>query len=119
MNKRQCVSCGAPINVGATKCDYCGMTYDPDYWAGTLIYVPIHTGRKRLAARAMVHDEILRGQEPLVADRMRHALAQKLADGLTEMMTIRINNDPISQVTIVEGEIWVEEADRRIAFADL
>lgn len=40
MEKRQCVSCGAPIKVGALKCDYCGMTYEPEYWAGMIKYVP-------------------------------------------------------------------------------
>lgn len=117
MNKRECVSCGAPITHGALKCEYCGMIYDPDYWAGTLRYVPLHMGRKCLRARTMV-DNFLMNKDvdrKYVADRVRYDLTHKLAEGLSEMMTIRMNYDPKLMVTIVDGEVWVEEPDRRAA----
>ena len=117
MNKRECVGCGAPIPLGALKCEYCGMTYDPGYWAGTIQYVPIHTGRRRLKAAAVVDDIVMDhlNKEDL-ARHVKYDLASKLAEGLTEMMAIRMNYDPRRLVTIVEGEVWVEEPDHRTAF---
>ena len=117
MDKRQCVSCGAPIPVGACKCEYCGMTYDPGYWAGTIQYVPIHAGRRRLRARAEVDDFVMGHlDETALASHVRRDLVGKLAEGLSEMMSVRMHRDPMRMVTIVEGEVWVEEPDRRTAF---
>lgn len=117
MNKRECVCCGAPIPLGVRKCEYCGMTYDPGYWDGTIQYVPIRTGRRRLHAAAAVDDIVMDHLDKTdLARYVKHDLAGKLAEGLTEMMAIRMNYDPCRQVTIVEGEVWVEEPDRRTSF---
>lgn len=110
-SRRQCVSCGAPVDVGVTKCAYCGMVYEPEYWEGTVRYIPLHTGRKRLRARVMVEDRIMDGtvRNDGIADYVRSGLVHNLAEGLSEMMTIRMNYDPCRMVTIVEGEVWVED----------
>ena len=115
--KRQCVSCGAPLPIGATKCEYCGMIYEPDYWAGTVKYVPVHMGRRRLRAKVRVDDYLMdAADKEAVARYVRGDLVNQLAAGVAEMMNLRMHHDPCAMVTIVEGEVWVEEPDRRTAF---
>lgn len=115
LHKRECVSCGAPIKIGATKCEYCGMVYEPDYWAGTIKYVPLHKGRRRLTARAEIPRELI----PAISDApdeiarcVRGTLLDQLAAGLAEVATVTISRDRSSMMrdfVIVEGEVWVEE----------
>lgn len=116
-DKRQCVSCGAPIPHGALRCEYCGMEYEPDYWAGTLRYVPIRMRSRHLCAEAAVDNSLLHvaGSEA-VANHVKSDLVHKLAEGLSEMMTIRMRHDPRLDITIVRGELWVEEPDSRAMF---
>lgn len=124
LHKRECVSCGAPIKIGATKCEYCGMVYEPDYWDGTIKYVPLHKGRRRLKARAEVPRELI----PAISDDpegiaryVRGTLVDQLAAGLAEVATVRISRDFSSMmrdVVIVEGKVWVEEPDYRTAWTE-
>ncbi len=114
--KRQCVSCGAPIKVGATRCEYCGMEYEPDYWAGTLRYVPIHAQSRKLVAQTEVPNELLRIAPEGMAKRARLDITHQIAEGLSEMIALRMSQDWTKDVTIVRGELWVEEPDRRTAF---
>ena len=51
-----------------------------------------------------------------VARYVRGDLVNQLAAGVAEMMSLRMHYDPCAMVTIVEGEVWVEEPDRRTAF---
>lgn len=115
LNKRQCVSCGAPIKVGAIRCEYCGMEYEPDYWAGTLKYVPIHTRSRKLVAQTEVPNELLKIATEEMAKRARLDITHQIAEGLSELITLRMNNDWTKDVTIVRGEVWVEEPDHRVA----
>lgn len=119
MKERKCVSCGAPIELGATKCEYCGMVYEPDYWAGTIRYVPIHMNRRRLKAAARVDDWFPMNSESsdVVARCVHRDIVNKLAEGLAEFATYRMYHDPMSMATIVEGEVWVEEPDKRVALS--
>ena len=120
MEKRQCVCCGAPIQLYSNKCEYCGMVYEDDYWKGTVRYVPVHMGRKRLAARVALDDELTdrRGiPTEAVASYVKKDLVKQIAEGLSEMMTIRMEHDIFHRVTIVEGEVWVEQPDRRAAMS--
>ena len=116
MQERKCVSCGAPIPYGAMRCEYCGMQYEPDYWAGTLRYVPIRTGRKRLAAEVNVPNRLLELNPDGMAQQVRHDIVHQIADGLSEMVALRMSHDWIHDVTVVRGEVWVEEPDTRTAF---
>lgn len=115
-DKRQCVSCGAPIKAGATRCEYCGMEYEPDYWAGTLKYVPIRVGRRKLIAEVQVPNELLEINPDMVAKRVRNDITNQIAEGLSEMVALRMNHDWVHNVTVVRGEVWVEEPDSRTAF---
>jgi len=115
-DKRQCVSCGAPIKAGATRCEYCGMEYEPDYWAGTLKYVPIHVGRRKLVTKTRVPDELLAIDQDMVAKSVRNDITKQLAEGLSEMVALRMEHDWMHNVTVVRGEVWVEEPDKRTAF---
>ena len=47
---------------------------------------------------------------------VRSDLVGKLAEGLAEVMNVRMFHDPMRMVTIVDGEIWVEAPDHRVAF---
>lgn len=117
--RRQCVSCGAPIAVGALKCEYCGMTYDRGYWDGTVRYVPLRMHSKRLRARDAVDERLLvSGDNSHVSSAIKRHLVGQLADALSEIMATRVTHSPIEQAVIVEGEIWVEEPDRRTAFPE-
>lgn len=115
-DKRQCVSCGAPIKVGATRCEYCGMEYEPDYWAGTLRYVPIHMGRRKIVAQTAVPNDLLEIVPDGMAEKARFDITHKIAEGLSEMITLRMSHDWAKDMTIVRGEVWVEEPDKRTAF---
>ncbi len=120
MQKRECVSCGAPIELGSLKCSYCGMTYEPDYWAGTVRYIPIRKQSRCLRAKVTIDDFILdHADKEALARQTRHDLVGKLAEGLAELAAIRSHYDPMRMVTIVEGEVWVEEPDRHTAFGGL
>lgn len=119
MDKRQCVSCGAPIKHGALKCEYCGMTYDPGYWDNTVRYIPLRMRSKRLRVRDAVDVHLLTSDDNRhVASAIKRHLTVQLADALSEIMATRLTHDPISQALIVEGEIWVEEPDKRTAFPE-
>ena len=124
LHKRECVSCGAPIQIGATKCQYCGMVYEPDYWAGTVKYVPIHKGRRRLVARAEIPGELTREMQSNpegMARFVRGEIIDQLAAGLAEVASIKISQgfpDLMRDVVIVQGEVWVEEPDRRTAWME-
>ena len=112
LHPRKCVSCGAPIQLGALKCEYCGMVYDTDYWAGTVKYVPLRMGKKRLAARAQIDDMLLKNNEA-AANIVKRELVERIAEGLAEYMIIRMHYDPREMVTIVDGEVWVEDPNDR------
>ena len=116
MQERKCVNCGAPIPYGARRCEYCGMEYEPDYWTGTVKYVPIHVGRRRLAAEVRVPNELLAFDSEMAAKMVRNDITNQIAAGLSEMVTLRMNHDWIHDVTVVRGEVWVEEPDSRTAF---
>ena len=105
-NERKCVSCGAPIPYGAMRCEYCGMEYEPDYWAGTLRYVPIRMRSRHLCAETKVGNDLIHivGAER-AAKAVKGDLVHKLAEGLSEMMTLRMRADPRLGVTVVRGEL--------------
>ena len=115
-NERKCVSCGAPIPYGARRCEYCGMEYEPDYWAGMIRYVPLHMGRRKIVAETEIPNEFLKDAPEGIAKKARFDITHQIAEGLSEMVTLRMNNDWIRDVTIVKGEIWVEEPDKRTVF---
>ena len=107
---RKCVSCGAPIEVGAHKCAYCGMTYEPEYWAGYVKYIPIRTERMKMAASVEVpSDTAFRFGEMYTAQMAKREITEKIAEGLSEVMKYKTYADPIRDVLIVNGEIWVEK----------
>ena len=115
-DKRQCVSCGAPIPHGAMRCEYCGMEYEPDYWAGTLRYVPIHVKSRKLVAQTEVPNYLLAMNKDAIADQVHRDITHQITEGLTEMITLRVSTDWINEVTIVRGELWVEEPYGPTAF---
>lgn len=115
-NERKCVSCGAPIPYGARRCEYCGMEYEPDYWAGTLRYVPIHAKSRKLVAQTEIPNEMLAIAPEVMAKRARCDITHEIAEGLSEMIVLRMSHDWTKDVTIVRGEVWVEEPDNRTAF---
>lgn len=116
MHERKCVSCGAPIPYGARRCKYCGMEYEPDYWAGTLKYVPIHAKSRKLVAQTEVPNDLLKIAPEGMAERVRNDITHQIAEGLSEMIALQMNHDWKHDVTIVRGEVWVEEPDKRTAF---
>lgn len=110
MNKRQCVSCGAPIEIGAHKCSYCGMTYDPAYWEGYIQYIPIRTERMKLRAKVeLPADMTLRYGEEAMARMAKRDITKQIAEGLSEVLKYRMSNDPFRDTVIVSGEVWVEK----------
>lgn len=113
MKKRQCVSCGAPIPLGAMKCEYCGMTYEPEYWEGLIRYVPIHRNCKQLCAEARVRREVvyIMGSDH-AGEMVRHELAHKIADALVEVMDVKVCEDYRHDETVVRGSVWVEQGER-------
>ena len=111
-DKRQCVSCGAPIQHGATRCEYCGMEYEPDYWVGALRYVPIRVKSRKLVAQAEVPNELLKVALEDMTEKVKFDITHKIAEGLSEMITLRMSNDLMKDVTVVRGEVWVEEPNR-------
>lgn len=113
MKKRECVSCGAPIEVGATKCQYCGMVYEPEYWAGIVQYVPYHVNMKRIEARAIVPDEyLIHGDADALSNMAKRDVVRKLADALSEIATYRISKDPVTCSTIIQASVLIAQ-DRR------
>ena len=118
--RRQFVSCGAPIELYAHKCSYCGMVYDDGYWTGAVQYVPLHMGRRKLVSKAEVPDMVLdhakdRQNTERLASFVKSQIVDDLAKGLAEVATFKIWEDPMRMVTIVRGEVWVEEPDSRAA----
>lgn len=111
MNKRQCVSCGAPIEPYSHKCSYCGMVYDDGYWTGVIQYVPLHMNRHHLVAQVEIPDDILHSKidSTYLADYTKKGLTEQLAASLSEMMTIKTSRDLFKNTIIVRGKVWVEE----------
>lgn len=111
MNKRQCVSCGAPIPLGALKCEYCGMTYEPDYWAGTVRYVPIRARTRRIAAKATLPRYVVdqSDDKELLGRYVKSDLSHAIAEALDDVMDVRVSMDPIHDEIVVQGSVWVEE----------
>lgn len=113
MKKRECVSCGAPIEVGATKCSYCGMTYEPEYWDGLIRYIPYHANMRRIEARTIVPDEyLIYGDADAVSNMAKRDVAQKLAAALSEIATYRISKDLATCSTIIEASVLAAQDKR-------
>ena len=106
MKKRECVSCGAPIEIGATKCQYCGMVYEPEYWAGTVRYVPYHVNMRKIEAKyRMSEEDVVYSNKETLASMAKRAITNKLADALTEIVSYRMERDPVTQSIIVSGSV--------------
>lgn len=106
MKKRECVSCGAPIEIGATKCQYCGMVYEPEYWAGIVRYVPYHVNMKRIEAKYRMSEvDVVYSNKETLANMAKRAIANKLADALKEIVSYRMERDPVTQSIIVSGSV--------------
>lgn len=113
MEKRECVSCGAPIEVGATRCSYCGMTYEPKYWDGLIRYIPYHANMRRIETRTIVPDEyLIYGDAEALSNMAKRDIVQKLAEVLSEIATYRISKDPVICSTIINASVLTAQ-DRR------
>ncbi|MBQ1789270.1 MAG: zinc ribbon domain-containing protein [Oscillospiraceae bacterium] len=106
MKKRECVSCGAPIEVGATKCQYCGMVYEPEYWAGIVRYVPYHVNMRRVEAKYRMSEvDIAYSNKETLTNMAKRAITGKLAEALRGIVTYNLERDPASESIIVRGSL--------------
>ena len=106
MKKRECVSCGAPIEYGATKCSYCGMTYEPEYWDGLIRYIPYHVNMRKIEAKYRVSEiDIAYSSKETLASMAKRAITDQLADALKEIVSYRMERDPATQSIIVRGSV--------------
>jgi hypothetical protein len=86
------------------------MVYEPEYWAGTIRYVPYHANMKRIEARAAIPDEyLIYGDADALSDMAKQDITLKLADALSEIATYRIGKDPITCSTIINASVLIAQ----------
>jgi hypothetical protein len=73
-------------------------------------------GRRRIVAQTEIPNDFLKTTPEGVAKKARFDITRQIAEGISEVIALRMSNDWVRDVTIVKGEIWVEEPDKRTAF---
>ena len=120
MQERKCPCCGAPVPNYKNICDYCGMVFKDDH-PPDIQFVGIRPNMRRVSARARVPEYLIDGAastEAMARVAKRDIIGQ-LAEGLTDMVTWRMDRDPRTCEIIVAGELWVQEPDVRLVNTDV
>ncbi len=101
-----CPNCGAPINRATMRCEYCGSVFR-ESMPNVLVCVE-HPKIVPLQAEVFVDNYLssLLSKEEL-AREVSSQLTRKIADGLDQLMEIKVKEDPLHFGTIVRGRIRV------------
>lgn len=101
-----CPNCGAPINRLTMRCEYCGAVFK-EYMPNVLIRME-NPKIVPLCADACIENFLVeRIPQQKIAEIVSSQLANKIADGLTELMEIQIREDPVRMCTWVRGRIRI------------
>lgn len=116
LEKRMCPCCGAPVPKFNSRCDYCGMVFNSDDF---IQYVGIRPNMRRVKACARIPDYLLDSATgtQAAAGYAKRDIVAKLAEGLADLVTWRMEQDPVRFEYLISGELWVEEPDARLVGA--
>ncbi len=112
LEKRACPCCGAPLENYKNKCDYCGGIVKDD----TIQYIGIRPGMRKVRACARVPECLLESAtgKQAAANHVIRDVTLKLAEGLSDIVTWKMDRDIRTSEIIVNGELWVSEPDVRL-----
>lgn len=103
----QCHNCGANVNRGTLRCDYCGTQYEhPNERIKIVVDRPgVHTIR----CQAKVGMEFMRQAQEDAREYVLREMREQIADGLLAYMKMRTceSYDPMSFCQIIRGEVKV------------
>lgn len=121
MKQRKCTSCGAPLeSIGFNKfiCPYCGSIYeDVD---GTIRIVTVYPEpTATLKAECILGNEMRSVMDERTLSQIAmDGLERKLAEGLKEYLTLRVEEDPLRQALIIRGYVRVIPPSKRDLFPE-
>ncbi len=101
-----CPNCGAPINRITMRCEYCGAVFKED-----VPNIVVQMERSKVVpfrAEAFIDYYISEHVPKEGLTRMVSSeLTRKIADGLSQLMEIKVQDDPLRNGTVIMGTVRV------------
>lgn len=101
-----CPNCGAPINRLTMRCEYCGAVFKED--VPNIVVQMEHSKVMPVRAEAFIDYYISEHVPKEDLTRMVSSeLTRKIADGLSQLMEIKVQDDPLRCGTLIVGTVRV------------